>query len=82
LSSHATASPSIVHDGSRVGASMISGKTFGQIVARAAIERDPLVILAGDDPEAIVLDLIEARELPTAGVGPIHFIRLPLRPFS
>jgi hypothetical protein len=49
---------------------MISGKTFGQIVARAAIERDPLVILAGDDPEAIVLDLMKPESSRRRAWGP------------
>ena len=34
-------------------------KAAGQIVALAAIEPHPLAILAGDDPEAIVLDLMK-----------------------
>jgi hypothetical protein len=34
-------------------------EAFGQVVARPAIEPHPLAILAGDDSEAIVLDLMK-----------------------
>ena len=31
----------------------------GEVIARTAVEPDPLTILAGDDAESIVLDLVQ-----------------------
>ena len=34
-------------------------EAMGEIVARTAIEPHPLAVLAGDDAEAVVLDLVQ-----------------------
>ena len=61
-SSQATASPSMMQVRDRIPA--IASDQLeppGQVVARAAVELDPGAVLAGDDTETVVLDLVQPR---------------------
>jgi len=37
------------------------GETVGQVIARPAVELHPLAVLAGDHPEAVVLDFMQPQ---------------------
>ena len=38
-----------------------SREACGQVVSRTAVEFHPLAVLAGDDPEAVVLDFVQPQ---------------------
>src|SRR5262245_36947759 len=61
LSSQMTASPSMMHDRQRkcVTARAIGGKR--RVKSLPAVERYPFAGLAGDDAEAVVLDLVNPQ---------------------
>jgi hypothetical protein len=43
-------------------------KAVGQVVAGTAIEPQPCAVLAGNDPEAVVLDFMQPQR-PKGGFG-------------
>jgi hypothetical protein len=71
LSSQATASPSIMQERERKRAnvSTISVEAAGQIVAWTTIEPHSLTILAGNDSESIVLNLMQPQAAGRQRVG-------------
>ena len=71
---NAAASPSMMQERerSRASASTIKWEPCGQVVAGTAVEPHSGVLLAGDDPEAIVLDFMQPY---SAGRRPWRFRR-------
>jgi hypothetical protein len=57
-----TASPSMTQERAQAGERLHDQReTVGQVVAGAAVEPHSLAVLAGDDAEAVVLDLVQPR---------------------
>ena len=83
MSSQATASPSIMQERERSRESNDQREATGKIIARTAIEAHSRAVFPGNNPKAIVLDLMQplaagrqlpglcrkARRNPTAGIA-------------
>ena len=70
-SPHATASPSMMQERERSSRQRLDDEreAVGQVIARPAVEPHPLAVLAGDDPEAVVLDLVQPQLARKAAAG-------------
>ena len=77
LSSQATASPSMMQERERSRGQGLHDqrKAVGEVIAGAAVELHPLAVLAGDDPKAVVLDLVQ----PKTAVGAVSRPSWPAR---
>jgi hypothetical protein len=62
-SSQATASSSMMQERERSRATRLDDQreAVGQVVARSAVEPHAVAVLAGDDAETVVLDLVQPR---------------------
>ncbi len=60
---HTTASPSMMHEREPKPGDCLDDEreAVGQVVAGAAVEPHPLAGLAGNDPEAVVLDFMQPQ---------------------